>query len=98
MIGLSKNHTLKGGTSLYSLCMAVPPGGSVSNLKVQSCNLQSLRCQYKGGKRNTIAGLTASSTVTQLQEKIWLLTDVAPHAQRSKSQISLERKIKIFIN
>ena len=25
MSGRSKNHTLKGGTSLYSLCMGVPP-------------------------------------------------------------------------
>ena len=26
MSGQSKNHTLKGGTSPYSLCMGVPPG------------------------------------------------------------------------
>ena len=25
MTGLSKNHTLKGGTSPYSKCMGVPP-------------------------------------------------------------------------
>ena len=27
MSGRSKNHTLKGGTSPYSLCMGVPPRG-----------------------------------------------------------------------
>ncbi|XP_066027386.1 ubiquitin thioesterase OTU1 isoform X2 [Pocillopora verrucosa] len=41
-----------------------------------------LRCQYKGGRRNNLEGLSANSTIADLQEKIWLLTDVPPHAQR----------------
>ncbi|EDO34238.1 predicted protein, partial [Nematostella vectensis] len=41
-----------------------------------------LRCQFKGGKRQEVLDLTANSTVTELQEKIWLITDVPPHAQR----------------
>lgn len=45
--------------------------------------LKVLRCQYKGGRRNNLEGLSANSTIADLQEKIWLLTDVPPHAQRS---------------
>ncbi|XP_068675000.1 ubiquitin thioesterase OTU1-like isoform X2 [Montipora foliosa] len=41
-----------------------------------------LRCQYKGGRRNKLEGLLTSSTVSDLQEKIWLVTEVPPHAQR----------------
>ena len=42
-----------------------------------------LRCQYKGGRRNNLEGLSTTSTIADLEEKIWLLTDVPPHAQRS---------------
>ena len=45
--------------------------------------LKVLRCQYKGGKRNNLEGLSVNSTIADLQEKIWLMTDVPPHAQRS---------------
>ena len=45
--------------------------------------LKVLRCQYKGGRRNNLEGLSANCTIADLQEKIWLLTDVPPHAQRS---------------
>lgn len=41
-----------------------------------------LRCQYKGGRRNNLEGLLSSSTVADLLEKIWLMTEVPPHAQR----------------
>lgn len=46
-------------------------------------NLKVLRCQYKGGRRNILEGLLTTSTIADLQEKIWLMTDVPPHAQRS---------------
>ena len=42
-----------------------------------------LRCQYRGGRRNNLEGLLSSSTVADLLEKIWLMTEVPPHAQRS---------------
>ncbi|XP_020620581.1 ubiquitin thioesterase OTU1-like isoform X3 [Orbicella faveolata] len=44
--------------------------------------LKVLRCQYKGGRRNNLEGLSGTSTIADLQEKIWLMTDVPPHAQR----------------
>jgi len=50
--------------------------------------LKVLRCQYKGGRRNNLEGLCATSTISDLQEKIWLMTDVPPHAQRSKSLLA----------
>ena len=43
MSGRSKNHTLKGGTSPYSLCMGVPPPRVLS---VPSCSLDSICCSY----------------------------------------------------
>ena len=38
MSGRSKNHTLKGGTSLYSLCMGVSPWGNPVKSWVQLHN------------------------------------------------------------
>lgn len=57
-------------------------------------NFQVLRCQYKGGKRTVLKGLKGNSTLEELQEKIWLLTDVPPQAQRSK-QILMQAKGQI---
>eukprot|EP00112_Aurelia_sp_Birch-Aquarium-sp1_P015752 Seg3516.2 transcript_id=Seg3516.2/GoldUCD/mRNA.D3Y31 product="Ubiquitin thioesterase OTU1" protein_id=Seg3516.2/GoldUCD/D3Y31 len=41
-----------------------------------------LRCQFKGGQRKVVDGLTKSSSAAQLQEKLFILTGVAPHRQR----------------
>jgi len=41
-----------------------------------------LRCQFKGGQRKVIKGLTDQSTVKEFQEEIFALTGVAPHQQR----------------
>ena len=44
---------------------------------------QVLRCQFQGGQRKVVDGLTKSSSAAQLQEKLFILTGVAPHRQRS---------------
>lgn len=41
-----------------------------------------LRCQFKGGQRNVLNGLTTHSSAAQLQENIFTLTGVSPHRQR----------------
>ncbi|KAK3754883.1 hypothetical protein QZH41_018939, partial [Actinostola sp. cb2023] len=41
-----------------------------------------LRCRYRGGRKSVVQDLMSNSTIEALQEKLWLLTDVPPHAQR----------------
>jgi len=41
-----------------------------------------LRCQFKGGQRKVVNGLTRLSSVAQLQEQLFIITGVAPHRQR----------------
>ncbi|XP_065051185.1 ubiquitin thioesterase OTU1-like isoform X2 [Rhopilema esculentum] len=41
-----------------------------------------LRCQFKGGQRKVVSGLTSKSSIAQLQEQLFIITGVAPHRQR----------------
>ncbi|XP_065654263.1 ubiquitin thioesterase OTU1 isoform X3 [Hydra vulgaris] len=41
-----------------------------------------LRCQFDGGQRKTLDGLTSSSTIRQLQEAIYQLTSIPQSIQR----------------
>jgi len=44
-----------------------------------------LRCQFGGGQRKVLNGMTAASTLAELQEAIFLLTDVPVHVQKIMS-------------
>ena len=58
MSGQSKNHTLKGGTSPYSLCMGVPPPPGLYSL----CAISLLKLVIS--TCSSSAGLTTSSSTS----------------------------------
>lgn len=44
-----------------------------------------LRCQFGGGQRKPIVGLTSESSVDELRAVLFSVTEIAPHRQRIKS-------------
>ena len=66
MSGRSKNHTLKGGTSPYSLSMGVPPGGDLLHCAVFSATCLAVLL----GTKNKCAHAALVKTVVKLRDKL----------------------------